>query len=154
MSHDWNDTQTPKDYSDGRTKQAFEKDTNINKLLAKHQKQGTLSTLQAQEGQYGEFEGYDLLEAFQKVDNAKRIFSELPSQVRREFGENPVNFINFVGDPANADRLETVLPHLAAPGFQFPNVGGEPQIPDEAAAPGDPGRPEDPGPPAEPSPPA
>ena len=129
-----------KDYSkDGMTKQAFKDQTDINKILAKAQKTGTVSHLAKYEGIYGDFTDIDdLLTAHQRLTRANEIFSELPSEVRREFDQNPAGFFNFVNDPANKDRLKEVLPAIAKAGQYFPVVneglGGNPAAEEAAVA--------------------
>ena len=105
-------------YDDGRTKQAFKDETDINKLLARAQKAGTLSHLQKHGAFYGDFANFDFEEAQFALARARSIFEELPSELRREFHHNPGEFFKFVNDPANADDLPRVLPGLAAPGRQ------------------------------------
>lgn len=110
-------------YDDGRTKQAFKDSTDINKLLSKAQTQGSLSHLMKYpEPVYGQFDGeFDLLTATEKISKAGEIFADLPSEIRREFGNNALAFVNFAGDPANNDKLRDLLPALAKPGSYFPN---------------------------------
>ncbi len=110
-------------YDDGRTKQSFKDSTDINKLLAKAQTQGSLSHLMKYpEAMYGEFDGqFDLLTAQHHLAKAKVIFDNLPSEVRREFGNKPLEFVNFANDPENRGRLRELLPELAEPGNYFPN---------------------------------
>lgn len=138
MSQHPNDPNDPKDYSDGRTTQAFESETNINKILAKHQNVLTQSHLNQFGGEYGDFADYDLQEAFDRVARAREIFDALPSQVRRDFNQDPRNFLAFVNHPDNVDRLDEILPAISAPGHQFPNVGGTPQVPPAVGDPVDP----------------
>ena len=96
-----------KDYSDGRTKQAFKDSCDINKMLKKAQKSGSIAHLQKYpELVYGEFDGeFDLLTATQKIAKAGEIFAELPSEVRREFGNNAIEFVRFANDPENVGRM-------------------------------------------------
>ena len=113
----------PKDYYDGRTKQSFKDSCDINKILKKAQGTGSLAHLiKYPEGVYAEFDGeFGLLEAQQRIARAGEIFADLPSEVRREFGNNPLDFVAFAGDPANAGKLAELLPALAKPGNYFPN---------------------------------
>lgn len=108
----------PKDYSDGRTKQSFKDGTDINKLLSKSQRADTLSHLAKYEPQYGDFSDFDFDSAQRTLARARSIFAEVPSEVRKEFNQDPREFFAFVNDPANADQLARVLPELAAPGRQ------------------------------------
>ena len=112
------------EYKDGRTKQAFKDSTDINKILKKAQHTGSIAHLQKYpEAIYGEFLGtdFDLLTAHQRIDQANQIFADLPSEVRGEFGNDPLRFVKFAGDPANNGKLRQLLPALAKPGSYFPN---------------------------------
>lgn len=112
----------PKDYSDGRTKQAFKDETDINKLIRKAQKAGSLSHLLKHGATYGDFSDVpDLLTAHERIKAGQLIYDELPSELRREF-PNMFDFFEYVNDPANANRLQEVLPKLAEPGRQIPAV--------------------------------
>lgn len=113
-----------KNYSDGRTKQAFKNSTDINKLLAKAQKTGTISHLNKHEASYGDFTDMPtLLEAQTQLARGREIFDDLPSEIRKEFAQSPSEFFKFVNDPANKDDLARVLPALALPGRQHIRPG-------------------------------
>lgn len=110
------------DYSDGRTKQSFKDETDINQILARAWRGGAISHLAKYGATYGDFSDIDdLLTAHQRLEKGQQIFNELPAELRREFG-TPAKFYNYVNDPANADKLERVLPQLAKPGRQMPAV--------------------------------
>jgi hypothetical protein len=112
----------PRDYSDGRTKQAFKDQCDINKILKKAQKSGTIShLLKYPEPVYGDFDGVDLLEAHRLIDKAQTIFDDLPSEIRREFDGDALKFAGFASDPANRGKLAQLLPKIAEPGAYFPN---------------------------------
>lgn len=138
----------PPDYSDGMTKQAFKESTDINKILQKAQKVGSLSHLVRHGARYGDFSDVpDLLTAYERVNNGKEIFNDLPSSVKREFGNDMFKFFAFVNDPANKDRLRDVLPELAKPGMQLPDVrrsGASQAHPSVASAPSEPSSPASP----------
>lgn len=111
----------PRDYTDGRTKQAFRDECDINKILKKAQRTGSIAHLQKYpEAIYGEFDGeFDLLTAQNKLIKANQIFDELPSEVRREFGNDALAFVKFAGDPKN--DIRELIPAIAKPGDYFPN---------------------------------
>lgn len=113
-----------KDYGPGRTKQAFKDSTDINKILRKAQKVGSLSHLQRHGAMYGDFSEMptDPLEAKQTLERGEAIFKDLPSEVRKDFQHDPLRFFAFVNDPQNAGKLEELLPAIAAPGTYFPDV--------------------------------
>ena len=112
-----------RDYSDGRTKQAFKDQCDINKILKKAQKVGSLSHLEKHGAYYADVSDVDdLLTAHARIDRAGEVFAELPSEVRKEFNNNWADFFRYVNDPANAGNLRELLPGLAEPGFQTPAV--------------------------------
>lgn len=123
-----------KDYSNGKTVQAFKDETDIRRLLSRAQREGTLSHLQKYEGVYGDFADFDFLDTQLKLIQANEIFSELPSEIRNEFGQSPAAFFDYVNDPANASRLPELLPQLAAPGRQNIDVSGRTPPPVAASA--------------------
>jgi len=103
-------------YDDGRTKQAFMGETDINLMLAKAQKTGSIDHLTKYQGMYGDFEEFDFLAAQLQIRKADEIFEALPSELRREFQQSPRLFFEFVNDPKNKDRLKDIFPALAKPG--------------------------------------
>lgn len=111
-----------KKYDDGLTKQAFKDSCDINKILKKAQKTGSIAHLQKYpELVYGEFDGVDLLGAYRRINRAQEIFDELPSEVRKEFDQDAFKFVAFASDPQNNDKLARILPAIAEPGAYFPN---------------------------------
>lgn len=119
---DYDDFRDREDVEEVRTKQAFRDAADINKILQKAQREGTIAHLQKyDERVYGEFQGYDLLEAHSLVTKAQTIFDELPSEIRREFEGDALKFAGFASDPANIDRLAEIFPAIARPGDYFPN---------------------------------
>ena len=134
-------------YKDGRTKQSFMDETDINKILSRAQKAGTLSHLQKYEGVYGDFADFDFLDAQIQIAAGQEVFNALPSEIRNEFGQSPAAFFDYVNDPENVDELLEKLPGLAAPGRQNIDVSGR-TAPDDPPAPTeDPAAPVDPAPP-------
>ncbi len=113
---------TAKDYKDGRTKQSFRDETDINQILKRAQKSGTISHLNKYEARYGDFSGFDFFEAQLKLAQGATMFADLPVEIRREFNQSPAQFFDYVNDPANKDDLKKLLPALAEPGRQNLNV--------------------------------
>lgn len=112
----------PREFKDGRTKQSFKDSTDVNKILKKAQKAGTLSHLQKHGAYYGDFADFDFFEAQNALARARNMFGELPSEVRGEFQNDPGKFFSYVNNPENSGRLAELLPALAEPGRQFPVV--------------------------------
>ncbi len=111
-------------YKDGRTKQSFKDETDINKILSRAQKAGTMSHLEKYEGTYGDFSDFDFLDATIQLTKGREVFDALPSELRMEFGQSPAAFFAYVNDPANVDELKKKLPALALPGQQLLDVSG------------------------------
>lgn len=110
---------SPRVYDDGLTKQSFKDETDVNNIIAKAQKAGTLSHLLKYEGEYGDYSDVpDLLEANARLQRGQQIFNELPSEVRKEFGQDMSEFFAFVNNPDNVGKLQELLPDLAKPGRQ------------------------------------
>ncbi len=116
-------------YDDGRTKQSFRDETDINKILQRAQKTGTVSHLAKHEAVYGDFSDFDFFELEIKLTKGREIFDDLPSEIRTEFSNSPAKFFDFVNNPKNKDRLGDLLPALAEPGRQFLDVS--PRTPPE-----------------------
>ncbi len=106
-------------YDDGRTKQSFEAETNIQKIMARADRTGTISHLEKFEGVYADFSDFDFHTQNTMLSKGREIFDELPAELRQEFGQSPANFFAYVNDPANVDELRKKLPALAAPGRQI-----------------------------------
>ncbi len=109
-------------YMDGRTKQAFRDEADINKIMARADKAGTISHLEKYEGVYADYSDFDFQTQTMRLAQGQTIFDELPAEIRREFGQSPHDFFEYVNDPKNIDDLRTRLPGLAAPGQQRMSV--------------------------------
>ncbi len=122
-------------YKDGRTKNAFKDETDINKILKRAEKVGTISHLNQYRGQYADFSNFDFFEATLMLTKGREIFDALPAEIRSEFSQSQAAFFNYVNDPANVERLDELLPALAEPGRQNINVVG-PNLADAISEPG------------------
>ncbi len=111
-------------YNDGRTKQSFKNETDINAILKRAQKTGTISHLSRHEGRYADFSNFNFAENLVMLTQGREIFDDLLTELRREFNQSPAEFFAYVNDPANVDRLGELLPALAAPGDQNLRVNG------------------------------
>jgi hypothetical protein len=105
-----------------RTMQSYKDQCDINKILSRFQKTGAMDHLTKHGAVYGDFADFDFQTHMQQLTRGREIFDELPSEVRKEFGQSPQAFFDFVNDPENKDRLAEVLPAIAEPGSYFPDV--------------------------------
>lgn len=87
------------------TKTDMQDECNINVIIKKHDSTGLLTHVRNMEPQYGEVSGDDFRESMEKVLAAERAFGELPSGLRKEFNNDPAQFLDFVHDEANQERM-------------------------------------------------
>ncbi len=109
-------------YVDGRVKQSFKDETDINKILKRAQATGTISHLNKYQAQYTDYADFDFFDNQLKLTRGREIFDALPSELRSEFNQSQAQFFAYVNDPENKDRLGKLLPALAEPGRQNLNV--------------------------------
>ncbi len=121
-----------KKYEDGRTKQSFRDECDIDLIMQRAARGGTISHLNKYEGVYADYSDFDFFEHMQQLTKGREIFDDLPAEVRKEFGQSPAEFFAYVNDPANIKELATKLPALAAPGRQLP-LTSAPSADEEAA---------------------
>ncbi len=109
-------------YDDGRTKQSFKDETDIEKIMARADKTGTISHMAKYEGVYADFSDFDFHQQNNMLARGREIFADLPAEIRKEFSQSPAEFFEFVNDPKNIEDLKTKLPALAEPGRQHTQV--------------------------------
>ncbi len=89
----------------GRTKQAPTQETDINYIMAKYVKTGTIEHFAKHGGEYGFASSIVFHEAMNVVAKADSMFAELPALVRRRFNEEPGEFLEFVQNPENQKEM-------------------------------------------------
>lgn len=109
-------TKQPTEYTDGRTKQSFKDETDVNNIIKQHTRMGTLSHLEQWGGQYGDFSDFNFQDAQNQIANANSMFEQLPSGIRNQFQNSPERFFDYVNDEENKNNLRELLPELAEPG--------------------------------------
>lgn len=91
----------------GLTRQSFKNECDVNSIMAKYAKSGLVDHVSRVEGRYGDFTSApsDYLEAMQTVIDAQHAFAGLPASIRKEFNNDPSDFLAFMSNPDNADRM-------------------------------------------------
>jgi len=89
---------------ESRTKVSAQAETDINNIMAKYIKTGHIGWHNSQPPQYGISDGQTFHEAMNIVIQAEENFSELPANIRKRFGNDPAEFLNFVADEKNHDE--------------------------------------------------
>ncbi len=122
------------------TEQAHKNHVDINTIVKKYQKTGELPGASGS-GTYGDF---DLAEDFHDAQNrliaADEIFMNVPSDIRKRFGNDAGQFLEFVNDPENLVEAQE-MGLVPKPKKSVPEVG-ERVNPPEKPAPDPPARPE------------
>lgn len=90
--------------SEGRTKQEFRDDTDINNIMARFEKTGLVDFVNEHEPHYGDVTGLEFQTAMNQVIAAQALFDDLPANVRKRFNNEPEAFLDFVNDPQNLDE--------------------------------------------------
>jgi len=88
----------------GRTKQSFKAECDVNNIVAKYQRTGILAFNEKHEARYFDTTGIEFAHAMQVVAEGNQMFADLPSSMRKRFHNDPVAFMEFVHNPANFDE--------------------------------------------------
>lgn len=89
----------------GRTKQSHKDECDINRIMAKFKVTGAIEHRNEYEGTYGEISDVDFTTAMQLITTAQQAFDDLPSNLRKKFGNDPTNYLEFVQDPENLEEM-------------------------------------------------
>lgn len=89
------------------TKQSFKRECDINHIMAKYEKTGSISHFRASEPFYGNFESVDDYHtALQKINDATAYFEALPAKVRARFGNDVGSFLEFTINDENIAEMQ------------------------------------------------
>lgn len=90
-----------------RVEQAHKKETDINNIVKKHGLDLIQHTnnLLSPNFRFDDVTGNDFQEALEKINKAKSSFMAMPSEIRKQFDNNPAKFLDFVQDPDNIDAM-------------------------------------------------
>lgn len=90
---------------DGQTRQEFADECDINVLMRRYETTGIMPG-DASLMQYGDFTQLpDFMTAMNTVARANEAFAALPAAVRRRFGNDPAEYVEFVSNPENIDEV-------------------------------------------------
>ncbi len=113
------------------TQQHPKDETDINKIMARYIKTGVIDHVQKYQPQYMDNTDVDYHSSQNIIIKADEMFAELPSPVRKRFNNNPAEFLQFVNDPENHEKLKDLVNPPKTP----EKLPEEPQKPIEAPAP-------------------
>lgn len=89
----------------GEVKQSFRDECDVNFIMARYEKTGMMNFVSGRKPEYLDVDAIDFQTAMQTVLDGQEMFADMPAKLRREFNDDPGQFLAFVHDPANADRL-------------------------------------------------
>lgn len=91
--------------SESRTKQSFKDQCDINNIMKKYIKTGTITHIRNSNGKYGDFtSAMDYHDAMNAVHEANEAFMGLSAAVRSRFDNDPGKLLDFVNDAKNKDE--------------------------------------------------
>lgn len=114
------------------TQQEFKDDCDINHILQRYQRTGAINHFNLHSPHYSDNTSCDLQTAYNIIKNAEKLYADLPSSIR-ELTKSPEGFLDFVQDPANAEKMRELglsadpapLPLRGDRGAPAPQSGGE-----------------------------
>lgn len=87
------------------TKQSFKDECDINTIMGRYMRTGELPMINVSYPQYMDCTGMDFETHMQFVAGAKTMFSELPSDIRNRFNNDPAAFLDFCSQEKNRPEL-------------------------------------------------
>lgn len=104
---------------EGKTVQSDRDEADINKIIARFEKAGMITSLNKSQPFYGDVSSFDGLQnAFIQVQDAEELFMGMSAQIRERFDNDPVKLIAFLADDKNrteAESLGMVIPKPETP---------------------------------------
>lgn len=88
-----------------RVEQHHKDEVDINNIIRRHGLDLIAKTAQMQQFQYDDNPNNDFQEIMNAVLKASDSFESLPSQIRKQFDNNPAQFMDFIYNPENADKM-------------------------------------------------
>lgn len=103
------------------TKQAFQKECDINTILDQFSKTGVITHINERSANYVDVSASvdDYHSAMNILVQAQTAFNDLPATLRERFANDPARFLEFVNDPANEKEFEAL-------GLVTPKTSSEP----------------------------
>lgn len=89
------------------TQQHKKAECDVNSILEKYRKTGQINHIRTKPGQYGDFSGHqDFRSSLDKVLQANNAFNSLPAVIRKRFGNDPEQLVQFLDDNKNYEEAE------------------------------------------------
>lgn len=89
------------------TKQSFKDECDINNILKRYEKTGSLPSMILENPQYGDYSDVpSYQDALHIVMKAEDQFSSLSAKLRERFDNDPAKFLAFADDPKNKEEMD------------------------------------------------
>lgn len=108
--------------------QEFKAECDINNIMKKYQRTGTIDHLNKYQGAYMDVQVQDYQEALNIINQIEPMFADLPSSVRDKFDNDPAAFLDYVQENGQ-DGVVQIMKDLAievAPLKGMTGSNGEP----------------------------
>lgn len=111
---------------DSLTKQEFLQESDVNFVVDRYRRNG-IPLVEVPGAQYRDVSQCDsLLDAYHQIEDAKHSFAKLDARVRAQFNNDVFNFIEFLDNPENHDKLEAMNIKVAEDSVSYQEKVGEP----------------------------
>jgi phage internal scaffolding protein len=88
-----------------RVEQHHKEEVNINNIVKRHGMDLINKIAALQQFEFDDVTGNDFQESMNAIIKAKDTFQQVPSNIRKKFGNDPAKFMDFVYNPENQDKL-------------------------------------------------
>lgn len=95
---------TPLGDKPSMTKQADAQETDINFIIKQYRNTGVVRHTSARLAQYSNTEAISFQDAMDYIARTTQEFEQLPADLRKRFGNDPTQLVEFMNDPANYDE--------------------------------------------------
>jgi phage internal scaffolding protein len=92
----------------GLTEQSHKKQCDMNYILKDYQRTGMIKHAAKFEGKYDDVSAGDFQNAMFLIKNAQQMFEQLPSSLRKRFGNDPASFLEFTSNPDNKEEMKSL----------------------------------------------
>lgn len=89
----------------GKTKQEFKEECDINNILARNERGETIEHLRQHGEHYSDNTGVDFQSAMNIVTATQQLFDTLPAHIRARVNNKPEEFLDFVQNPDNIEEM-------------------------------------------------
>lgn len=87
-----------------KTEQSHKEQCDLNNIMKKYDKTGLITHVSKIEAKFGDMTGLDFKSMSDKIANARSMFEELPSKIRKRFNNSPEELLTFMDNSENREE--------------------------------------------------